>query len=128
MKEIISAFATDIYKKLEPKMYEEPIKKALEINGNNKEAPRACKSSSSVYVLYSASGEVLYVGETGKSVKTRCSGDGSGSYDKKHWFSEVHYIKHFTKDSENELPEKERKLLEQAFSIYLSPRYYGSDT
>jgi hypothetical protein len=71
---------------------------------------------------------VLYVGETGKSVKTRCSGDGSGSHNKKPWFNEVNYIKHFTKDNEIELPVNERKLLEQAFSIYLSPRYYGSNT
>jgi hypothetical protein len=127
MKEKISAYATDIYKNLEPQMYKESIKKVLETNGKNKDAPRACKPSSSVYILYSTSDEVLYVGETGKSVKTRCAGDGSGSHNKKPWFSEVNYIKHFTKDKEIELPEKERKLLEQAFSIYLSPKYYGSN-
>lgn len=125
MKNKIVEFIKKTFEHCEPQMYEENIVKIQNTNGNNKNSPRACKSGSSVYVLYSEEHDVLYVGETGVSVKSRCFGDGDGAHDKKSWFSEVSYVKHFTEACESNLSKQERKLLEQAFSIYLSPKYYG---
>ena len=115
----------EIYEQLELDMIEEDISIIQSTSGNTLTAPRACKSGSSVYILLSTSGDVLYVGETGVSVKSRCFGDGSGAHSKKPWFSEVARVKHFTKDSDADFSVKERKLAEQALSIHLSPKYYG---
>jgi hypothetical protein len=125
MKNLIKKCAEELYRKLENELITESIISIKNQNGNSNDSPRACKAGSSIYILCDKNNEILYVGETGKSIKTRCFGDGNGAHCKKmNWFNNVSNVKHFTKNNEDELSEKERKLIEQAFSIYLKPRYY----
>lgn len=125
MRNKFKNYSQEIYDLLEPRMVEEDISRIKNIGGHSAGAPRACMSGSSVYILLSQSDEVLYVGETGKSIKSRCFGDGSGSHCKKPWFAEVVKVRHYTADGEAELSKMERKLSEHALSIHLSPAHYG---
>lgn len=125
MRQLISDNARRIFLKIESQLVRECVSEIKTTNGNLADAPRACKKGSSIYILYSGENIVLYVGETGESIKTRCFGDGSGAHKHKDWFNRVLYVKHYTKDSEEDLNEKERKFIEQAFSVHLDPIHYG---
>ncbi len=89
----------------------------------------ACTSGSFIYVAYKDK-HVLYVGETSKSVKRatckrRFITDGSGSHKQKAtWYDQMTSVKYIKKTDED-LPTKERKLLEQAFSLHFNPEFYG---
>ena len=124
MRDKIRAISQEVYELIEPYMIEEDITQILDSHGKSTNSPRACKAGSSVYLLLSESNEVLYVGESGVSIKSRCFGDGSGAHYQKTWFQEVAKVRHFTKDSEAEFSKQERKLAEQALSIVLCPKYY----
>lgn len=113
-----------LHSQLSPQFVKENVKKIINTDGRKRGAPKSCRKSSSVYILYSNTDEVLYVGETGTSIKNRLCGDGSGSHDKKSWFSEVSYLQYYESTSKTPLTKQERKLLEQAFSIVLKPKYY----
>lgn len=95
-------------------------------NGRKKDSHEACKRGSFVYLLFDKNDELLYVGETGTSIKSRLIGDGSGSHRKKPWFDDVEIVKYYCvpADCENS-NEMQRKLIEQALSICLKPKYYG---
>ncbi|RXJ76816.1 hypothetical protein CRV03_08220 [Arcobacter sp. F155] len=121
---IIEEFNKTIYHKIEKSLIKNDIKDILNKDGRKNNSPAGCKNKPTIYILYSKKDEVLYIGESGKSLKTRCSGDGSGSHNKKDWWEEVEYVKYlinneFCKD------EKVRKFLEQSLSITLKPKYYG---
>jgi len=128
MHELLIGLSSEIYDLIKDELITESIFDIKDINGNNSNAPRACKKGSSVYILYSNNNSVLYVGETGVSIKSRCFGDGSGAHCKKDWFNDVDSVSHYTKDNESEFNEKERKFIEQALSITLEPTYYGANT
>lgn len=84
-----------------------------------------CKTASCLYLACS-DGQILYVGETSKSIKRRFISDGSGSHKKTcstTWYSEMTYVQFITFD-EQALPTPHRKLMEQALSIYHKPKYY----
>lgn len=126
ISESLMKHASEIYDLIKDNLLHESITEIKTTHGRRKDAPRACKSGSSIYILYSSNNEVLYVGETGKSIKSRCFGDGSGCHSKKAWFSLVSYVMHYTVNSCETFGKKERKLIEQAVSIALQPAYYGS--
>jgi len=128
MRTEINTISKKIYDKIDKCLIKEDISDIENINGNKKNAPRACKGGYSVYILYSQKDDVLYVGETAVSVKSRCFGDGSGAHKHKSWFKQVSYVKHYTKNTEQELNKKERKLIEQALSINLKPANYGKSS
>jgi len=73
---------------------------------------------------YTTDDILLYVGETGKSIKTRLTGDGSGSHNNKEWYREVAYIKYY-RASNNNFSAPERKILEETFSLIKEPLHYG---
>ena len=126
ISEALISHASEIYNLIKDNLLKEDISEIKTTHGRKQTAPRACKSGASIYTLYSRNNEVLYVGETGKSIKTRCFGDGSGSHSKKEWFHLVSYVLHYTENSSETFGEKERKLIEQAVSITLKPVHYGS--
>ncbi len=94
-------------------------------DGRARDANLACTTGSFIYVAYE-NNQVLYVGETSTSVKRRFIVDGSGSHKQKNsdWYQRMTSIS-FIKKTLSELPDKERKLLEQAFSIHFNPEFYG---
>ena len=94
-------------------------------DGRSKKPHTACTSGSFIYIAYE-NNVALYVGETSKSIKRRFITDGSGSHKQKNsiWYARVTKIS-YIKMNHNELPDKERKLLEQAFSIHYNPEFYG---
>jgi len=115
--EVVAEFATD---------WVSITKQDLEIaDGRATNANPACTAGSFIYVAYENE-HVLYVGETSKSVKRRFIVDGSGSHKEKNpvWYERTTTIK-FIKRTLKELPNQERKLLEQAFSIHFNPEFYG---
>ena len=117
VQKVVAEFATD---------WVSITKQELETSdGRAKDANPACTAGSFVYVAYE-NDRVLYVGETSKSVKRRFIVDGSGSHKEKNsaWYQRMTSIR-FIKKTPSELPDRERKLLEQAFSIHLNPEFYG---
>ena len=93
-------------------------------DGRKKEGHEACKNGSFLYLLYTADDILIYVGETGESIKTRLTCDGSGSHNKKEWYREVAYIKYY-RASNNDFSAPERKILEESFSLVKEPLHYG---
>lgn len=93
-------------------------------DGRTSEAHEACKKGSFLYLLYTIDDILLYVGETGESIKTRLTGDGSGSHNKKEWYQEVAYIKYYLANNNN-FSAPERKILEESFSLIKEPLHYG---
>jgi predicted GIY-YIG superfamily endonuclease len=84
-----------------------------------------CRTSSCLYVAYS-SNNVLYVGETSKSIKRRFNSDGSGSHKQAcSWYSKMTHVRYVVFD-DRDLPVQYRKFLEQALSIHFNPEFYGS--
>ncbi len=80
-----------------------------------------------LYIAY-CDDDVLYVGETSKSIKRRFISDGSGSHREAcSWYSRMTHVRYVT-FAESELPVMFRKLLEQALSIHYGPTSYGNRT
>ena len=125
MRDKFKKLSQEIYEILEPQMIVEDIAKIKSTNGNISDAPRACKARSSVYIHLSHTDDILYVGETGKSINSRCFGDGNCAHCRKSWFIDVAKVKHFTASGVAEFSEMERKMSEQALSIHMSPAHYG---
>jgi len=92
-------------------------------DGRKKDAPLFSRKGSFVYVAYDVDDLVLYVGETGVSVKTRFCGDGSGAHKNKEWYKNMTKIKYLCNEN---FTEKHRKMLEQTLSIILEPKYYNN--
>jgi len=74
-------------------------------------------------LLYDIDDQLLYVGETGERIKTRLTGDGSGSHNRKDWYRDVAYIKYYRANNE-ELCETERKIIEESISLVKNPLNY----
>ncbi len=87
-----------------------------------------CKTASCLYLAYSGD-QVLYVGETSKSIKRRFISDGSGSHKEacSGWYETMSHVRFIACD-EQELPTMHRKLFEQALSIHHKPKHYGTRT
>ncbi len=122
MKQEIEQFVTVIY----PDCCWKSINKSdLEISYRGKKKnPEFVNLGSFVYVAYE-NNHVLYVGETGKSIKRRFITDASGSHKAKNtdWYGRMTRVEYIKLPFE-ELPTKHRKLLEQAVSIKLIPEFY----
>ena len=66
---------------------------------------------------------VIYVGETGVSLKARFKGNGNSSHCKKYWYKNITEVKYIRWDTE-ELTTPERKYLEAAITVSLKPIFY----
>lgn len=93
-------------------------KSVIEADGRKKDSNKLCRSGKYIYVFKDKQGQILYVGETEKGVKSRCKGDGSGCHNEKEWYKQVETIDYY--DVAN-LSKAERKLLEMALIIKLNP-------
>lgn len=99
-------------------------KVALENSDGRRNPEKFNTEGMCLYVAYSSDDEPLYVGETSTSIKRRFITDGSGAHKHQTWYDQCDYIK-YCKFENDEIDTPKRKLLEQAFSIILSPKYYG---
>jgi hypothetical protein len=125
VKEAIERAAAALIQLLNGKWIE-ATKEAIEAaDGRKNKLDPICKSASCLYVAY-AGERVLYVGETSKSIKRRFIVDGSGSHkeDCSIWYAQMTHVRYVSFGTA-ELPEKHRKLFEQALSIELKPEFYG---
>lgn len=93
-------------------------KEAIEsADGRKDRSNSICQTASCVYIAYSGE-DVLYVGETSKSIKRRFNSDGAGSHREAcSWYSRMSHVRYIT-FNESELPVMHRKLLEQALAIH----------
>ena len=93
-------------------------KECLEnVDGRRDRKHPTVRRGSYVYVAYEDE-LVLYVGETGKYVRTRFKGDGSGEHQKEDWYCRMTHVRFL------ELPSKGdhyRKLIEAALIFALRP-------
>ena len=99
------------------------LKAEIEKADGRKEKNIISQLGSFLYVVFDEKDTVLYVGETGTSLKNRFISDGGGSHKQKNknWYSIFKYIKILKLDS-NDM--QVRKLLEQSLSISMQPKYY----
>ncbi len=123
--DLISNFVQTIVAKFDQDWVSITMEQLESADGRAINANPACTFGSFIYVAYENE-QALYVGETSKSVKRRFIVDGSGSHKQKnpHWYERITKI-NFIKMKHDELPDKERKLLEQVFSIHFNPEFYG---
>lgn len=121
MKNAIDKVSLKLARLLEDE-WMEAIKHDIETADRRKDRTNPiCRKASCVYVAYSQD-EVLYVGETSKSVKRWFVSDGDGSHKKATpWYAEMTHVRHIIFD---DLPDMHRKLLEQAMSNHFNPKFY----
>ena len=82
------------------------------------------QKGSCLYAAYDSNGELLYVGETGESLKDRFINHGSGAHKNKDWYenmAEVKYKKLCPIDEKNDV--RYRKLLERALILARAPKH-----
>ncbi len=72
------------------------------------------EKGSYLYAAYDSNGQLLYVGETGKSLKRRFTADGSGSHKNKDWYENMATVKYKKLCPRDK---KYRKLLEKALIL-----------
>lgn len=89
-------------------------------DGRDTGSLECCKSGSFIYYLYNKNNEIIYIGETGKSVKSRLFCDGSGSHCNKRWFSEVEYVKYYKDEN---MKYDYRKMIERTLILYYRDKY-----
>lgn len=123
--EIISDFVRQVAEQFQGKWLATTIDELEASDGRTSNPHPACTNGSFIYVAYE-NDHVLYVGESSKSVKRRFIVDGSGSHKQKNknWYGRVTKIQ-YLKMEHGDLPDKQRKLLEQVFSIHFNPEFYG---
>ena len=78
----------------------------------------ALREGSHVYVAYSGQCP-LYAGETGVTVRTRFTGHGNASHNRKPWYEEVSHVRFLPLSCDSDYY---RKLVEAALIIELRPR------
>lgn len=124
IKDDLYTYAKNIYKNLESQL--KKVDKNLLINsdGRKKNGHEGTKKGSFIYLLYDQNDLLLYVGETGTTIKNRLKADGDGSHFKKspEMYNEVSYVKYI----KGTFSPMERKMIEQALTIYLKPKYYNN--
>lgn len=124
LRDELEAFASSLWNTVRPYFneYEDDISTVESTNGNRNDAPPACKNGSVLYVLRDQKKRVLYVGESGESVKNRCFLDGSGAHNRKSWFAKVNSVQYY-KPKEGEMTKAERVMVEHALILVLKPEH-----
>lgn len=128
MKKQIDVLIVELIQSLEDKFAQVTKDEIENSDGRKNRDNPICKTASCLYIAYSGD-QVLYVGETSKSIKRRFISDGSGSHKVActGWYATMSHVRFFACD-EQELPTAHRKLAEQALSIHFKPKYYGNRT
>lgn len=91
-------------------------------HGNMVGSPECCKENSYIYFLYNDNKEIIYIGETGKSIKRRLFTDGSGAHCNKNWFINVKVVKYY---KNSEMKSNARKIIERALIKKYNPKNNG---
>lgn len=114
-----------LYKSLEREFKSSKIKEVITSDGRKSDSHEAAKKGSYIYLLYDSDDNLLYVGETGVSIRRRLTGDGSGSHQIKNneMYRKIDTIKYIKTDCENGLSPKERKVIESALILCLNPAF-----
>lgn len=110
----IVKFTNNICNEIEKNLLKIDINEMKISDGRQTGAPICCKSGSFIYYAYDKSDNIIYIGESGESVKTRFFGDGDGSHCKKEWFNEVSYVKYY---KNNSMDHDTRKLIERVLIL-----------
>jgi len=118
--ELTDKFANDVSTSIETMLIEEKLDVIKTSNGRKRNSPDCCRKSSSIYFLYDDKDEIIYIGETGTSVKHRLYTDGSGSHCRKNWFTKVNKLKYY-KNSRMDV--NSRKTIERALIQKYKPKY-----
>ena len=92
-------------------------------DGRRKDCHETSQKGSFVYLFYGYNDDLLYVGETGVSIKSRLTGDGNGAHNKKDWYQEISYIKYYRQNN-SDLTETERKIIEESITLVKKPLHY----
>jgi hypothetical protein len=124
--EEINIFAKKFIESISKEQWIEVSKSDIEnADGRKNKFNEISQNASVIYIAYEEK-NVLYVGESSKSIKRRFISDGSGSHKKKnnYWYKKMTHVK-FLNYEECNLPEMYRKLLEQLFSVYFKPKNYS---
>ena len=97
-------------------------KQIEEADGRRNRGNPISKEGSYVYAACDGEGELLYIGETGESIKARFKSHGSGAHNKKGWYIDIEKVRYM------ELPygEDYRKLLERALIFAGNPIHQDS--
>ena len=117
---LTTQFVNDIDEIIKKNLKKEELDEIKKSDGREKNSPECCKKSSSIYFLYNDKEEIIYIGETGASVKHRLFTDGSGSHDKKGWISKVRKLRYYKND---EMDPNSRKTIERALIQKHNPKY-----
>ncbi|MGF3104083.1 GIY-YIG nuclease family protein [Rossellomorea sp. DUT-2] len=127
IKEEIFEHSRNIYNTIADLLLTVDMEEVITSNGYFKDAHETTKKGSFIYLLYDSHDRLLYVGETGTSIKKRLISDGSGAHRSTNpeLYKQIKYIKYFKSSEDNLLNSMERKMIEQATTIYLKPKYYS---
>lgn len=106
-----------IYSIMGSNLFEKSLNEITEAKG---------EQGSFVYLLYSGSNELLYIGETGASIKARLVGNGSGAHNKKNFYNQVKKVRYYKIPASIANQKAARKMIEQALSIHLKPKHYDN--
>ena len=123
VEQITRAFADSVQEQLLP-LWSSITKSEIE-QADRRRTNRhdAFTTGSFIYVAYEGS-TILYVGETGTSIKKRFTSHGSGAHNRREWYGRISEIR-YVKLSNDEFPEPLRKMVEQLLSWQLQPLFYG---
>ncbi|WP_394897806.1 GIY-YIG nuclease family protein [Clostridium butyricum] len=117
---IIDMFVENIANSIDKFLIIDELNSIRNSDGRKNDAPKCCKKGSFIYFLYDSSDEVIYIGETGQTVKNRLYIDGSGAHCNKVWFKEVVKLKYY---SDTGMDFNSRKVLERALISKYKPKY-----
>jgi len=113
-------FANKVDELIKNELKTEKLSLIKKSHGNMMGSPECCKENSYIYFLYNDNEEIIYIGETGKSIKRRLFNDGSGAHCSKGWFVNVKKIKYY---KNNEMKSNTRKIIERALIKKYKPEY-----
>lgn len=117
---LIDEFSDELYNCIENELKKEDVDIIKKSHGRSKDSPECCKNGSFIYFILNEENEIIYIGETAVSVKSRLFGDGSASHSKKKWFNQAKTIKYYKNDF---MDDNSRKVLERVLIRRYKPIY-----
>ena len=120
MNSYVNEFIKETSNFIEKSLIKEDINLIRKSDGRKKGSCECCKHGSYIYFLFDDLDKIIYIGESGQSVKHRLFTDGTGSHCGKYWFSDVKYLKYYKDD---DMGSNVRKLLERVLIAKYNPIY-----
>lgn len=129
MKKVLLDYSEKVYRSIENQLQRADRDVIVTADGKLKLGHEGAKKGSFIYLLYDENDVLLYVGETGTTIKKRLKADGSGAHyvTNRTMYDETSYIKYLKTTKGDALSPMERKMIEQALTIYLKPKYYNKE-